>query len=80
MMTCKEIAELLLEFCEGELPKEYCDLICHHVRLCGPCNNFLESYQITVRLSRQLPRVAVPQHLLDKVRAAMKEGDKGTCT
>lgn len=76
MMNCKELAELLLEYCDGQLPKEYCDLICHHIRLCGPCHNFVESYQVTVRLSRQLPMVAIPQHLLDKVRAAMK--DEGT--
>ncbi len=67
MITCKEIAELLMAYCEGELPKEYCDLICQHIRLCGPCDNYVTSYQLTIRLTRALPMAAVPQGLLDKV-------------
>jgi hypothetical protein len=77
MITCKEIAEQLLEYCGGELPKEYCELICNHLLLCGHCQNYFDSYQITIRLTRRLPMAAMPQHLLDKVRAALKE--EGAC-
>jgi hypothetical protein len=73
MMTCREIVELMLEYLEGELPREYCDLICQHIRLCGPCNHFLESYQVTIRMGRQLPMAAVPQQLIDRLQAALKE-------
>jgi predicted anti-sigma-YlaC factor YlaD len=73
MMTCKEIAELLMAYCDGELAKEYADLICHHIRLCGPCKNFLDSYQVTIRLSRQLPMTEIPQHLVEKIKAMMEK-------
>jgi anti-sigma factor RsiW len=73
MMTCKEIAELLLDYLDGELPKEYRDMICQHIRLCGPCLHYVESYQVTVQVSRRLPPIAMPQHLLDRLQAALKE-------
>lgn len=73
MMTCKELAELLMAYCDGELPKEHCDLICQHIRLCSPCLHYMESYQITVRICRDLPLTPPPAHLLDKLREALKE-------
>lgn len=76
MMNCKKLAELLLEFCDGELGKEYCDLICQHIRLCGPCHSYMDSYKVTIRMTRQLPPVAIPQHLIDKVRAALEKDEK----
>ncbi len=75
MITCKEIVELLMAYCDGELPKEYCDLICQHIRLCDPCNNYMQSYQITIKICRDLPMAPVPDHLMDRLRAALeKEG------
>ena len=71
MMTCKELAELMMAYCDGELPKEYCDLICQHIRLCSPCHNYMESYQITIKLCRNLPPPPLPEHLMEKLRAAM---------
>jgi anti-sigma factor RsiW len=79
MMTCKELAELLMAFCDGELSKESCDLICQHIRLCRPCHHFMESYQITVRICRELPAAPLPEHLLAKVRAALKEMGERPC-
>jgi hypothetical protein len=79
MMTCKELAELLMAYCDGDLPKEYCDLICQHVRLCSPCLNYMESYRITVKLTRSLPTAAMPQHFVDKLRAALEEKGEGRC-
>ncbi len=76
MMTCRDIAELLLDYLDGDLPKEYCDLICQHIRLCGPCHHYLESYQVTVRLTRKLPMAALPQNLVDRLHAALKECEK----
>ena len=73
MITCKDIAELLMEYLDGNLAKEYGDVICQHIRLCGHCNHLVESYQITVRMTRELPMVAIPPELAERLRAAMKE-------
>jgi hypothetical protein len=77
MMTCKELAELLMAYCDGELPKEYCDLICQHIRLCRPCGHYMETYRLTIQICRDLPQKPPPQHLLDKLREAVKRrGDR----
>ncbi len=55
MMTCRELAELLLDYIDGDLPQEYRDIIGQHLRLCPPCLYYLESYQVTIRISKQLP-------------------------
>jgi anti-sigma factor RsiW len=78
-MTCKELAELMMAYCDGELSADCCEIICEHIRMCGPCLNYMESYRITVKLCRDLPAAAVPQHLLDRVRAALKEDGRGSC-
>ena len=76
MMTCKDIVEMMMDYLEGELPKEYCDLICAHVRLCQPCLHCLESYQVTIKICRKLPPMALPQRLIDRVRQKMEEERK----
>ncbi|MBI3409796.1 MAG: zf-HC2 domain-containing protein [Planctomycetes bacterium] len=73
MMTCKELAELLQDFLDGELPKEYSDLICHHLRECGPCINFLESYKVTVTMCRKLPPLEMPVEMKERLQAAVRE-------
>ena len=76
MMTCKELAELMMAYCDGELPKECCDLICQHTRLCGPCLNYMETYRITVQITRILPLAELPPGLLDKLRKALEAEGK----
>ena len=73
MMTCKELAELLMAYFDGELSQEHCDTICQHIRRCPPCLHFVETYQITVRICRDLPQTPPPAHLLDKLRAAAQQ-------
>jgi hypothetical protein len=78
-MTCKEICELLMDYCDGELPQEHCDCICEHVRVCITCQHYLETYKITVRLCRDLPMAELPEHLMERLRAAVKDMGKGPC-
>ncbi|MCI0378178.1 MAG: zf-HC2 domain-containing protein [Gemmataceae bacterium] len=73
MMTCKEIAELLLDYLDGNLPKEYCDIICQHINLCGPCLHYVESYQLTMKICRELPRAPMPHALVERLQVAWKE-------
>ena len=79
MMTCKELAEILMAYCDGELPAECCELICQHIRLCSPCHHYLESYQITMQ---HLPRSAAGRTCRNTWLtrcAAMKETGTGPC-
>jgi anti-sigma factor RsiW len=73
-MTCRQLAETLLEYLCGDLPPEQCDHIRRHLCECPPCAVYLETYELTIKLSRQLPAAPVPPQLLERVRAALAEG------
>jgi anti-sigma factor RsiW len=73
MMTCRELAELLIDFLDGELPEERRRLLETHLALCGPCMIYLETYKETIRLTRCLPDVPPPPELLQRLKAALCE-------
>jgi anti-sigma factor RsiW len=72
-MTCRECAELLLEFLEGELNAEHCARIRRHLEDCPPCAIYIETYQITIRLTRQLPCGPLPPDVEQRLRAVLKQ-------
>ena len=72
-MTCHELAELLIDFVADELPAEQAAHIREHLALCNDCVCYIETYQLTIRLTRRLPPAAPPPGLLDRVRAALAE-------
>jgi hypothetical protein len=74
------MAEVLLDYVTGDLPPELCDLIRTHLCLCPPCVAYLETYQVTIRLSRQLPAAPPPPQLLERLRAAMQQGGPGSAS
>jgi anti-sigma factor RsiW len=73
-MTCRQLVEILLDYVAGDLPPEQSDLIRQHLCRCPPCVTYLETYQLTIKLSRQLPPAPVPHELLERVRAAVSSG------
>jgi anti-sigma factor RsiW len=54
MITCQELAELLNDFLSGELPADHRQRIDQHLGKCPPCSHLVETYQVTISLSRQL--------------------------
>jgi anti-sigma factor RsiW len=73
MITCRELAELLIDFVSDELPAEHRVRIEQHLKLCPPCVAYLESYQITIRMTRRLPCEPLPPELEKRLRAAFEE-------
>ena len=72
MMTCRELVEHLLEFVAEELSPEHRERIREHLCRCPPCEVLVETYQITIRLSRRLPRHPLPASLQAKLREALR--------
>jgi anti-sigma factor RsiW len=73
MMTCRELVEQLLDFLANELPPESCERIRAHLGECPPCVVLVETYQITIRLTRRLPRAPLPAGLEERLRAALRQ-------
>lgn len=75
--TCRDFAAALLEFVGDELTPDERLRIEQHLCRCTPCAIFVQQYRLTVRVGRCLAPVAVPGRLLERVRAALADGDTG---
>ena len=73
MITCRELAELLIDFVSDELPPEHRTHVEQHLKRCPPCVVYLETYQLTIRLTRKLQCHPLPEHLADRLRRALEE-------
>ena len=71
-MTCRECAELLMEYLTGELDAEARERIRVHLEQCPPCVTYIETYQITVRLTQKLS-CSLPADVEQRLRAALRE-------
>jgi len=71
MITCRDLSELLIDVVSGELPPEYREQVEQHLRLCPPCVAYLQTYQTTIRLTRQLPCEPPPPEVAERLRAAL---------
>jgi len=73
MITCCELIQLLIDFVSGELPPEHQAHVEQHLRRCPPCVAYMESYQLTIRLTRRLPCEPLPPEVERRLRAALEE-------
>jgi anti-sigma factor RsiW len=47
-MTCREFADFLMDYVDGELPLTQKVVFDHHLRACPNCEEYLRQYEITV--------------------------------
>ncbi len=71
MNPCPVLTESLYQFVAQELPPQQHEDVCRHLLCCPPCAALVESYQITIRLARQLPPVPMPDDCLCRLQAAL---------
>ncbi len=79
-MTCREMAEFILEYTTGELPHETREVFELHLSRCDNCHEYLAQYKHTVDCERRafgsaedpLP-VDVPEELIQAILKARRE-------
>lgn len=72
-MNCRELVEFLMDFLDGSLPPEHHQRVKEHIESCPPCEVYLETYRLTIQITRQLPCKPLPPELSQRLWAAMKE-------
>jgi anti-sigma factor RsiW len=73
VITCRELAELLIEFIADELPGDRKQHVEQHLGRCPPCLAYLETYRAVIRLTRRLPCHPPPPELMQRLRVALKD-------
>ena len=77
-MTCRECAEFLSEYLDGELAAEVVRIFEHHLSLCPNCVTYVEQLRITVRASQEafgdidVSEIDVPEQLIQAILAARR--------
>jgi anti-sigma factor RsiW len=54
-IDCRQLCDLLFDYVNGELTPERAEVLEAHLKVCPPCVVHLETYRITITLSRKLP-------------------------
>lgn len=82
MMTCRELADFLMAYLDGELPARQHQVFEEHTGLCPPCKNYLDTYKETVQLGKSLCRDPegpvpedVPEELVRAILSARRQPD-----
>ena len=73
MMCCREVIDLLCELVDGELTAELRHEVEAHLCECQNCVIYVETYRLTIRLSRRLEDKPLPTSLADKLLALCEE-------
>jgi anti-sigma factor RsiW len=53
VMTCRELADFIMAYVNGELPPHDRTAFEHHLSLCANCVHYLASYKTTIELGRR---------------------------
>jgi anti-sigma factor RsiW len=51
-VNCREFVDFLMSYIDGELEDEPTRVFEEHMRLCPPCETYLDSYRDTIRLGK----------------------------
>lgn len=73
MIRCREVVELLCDFLGDELTVEQRRDVELHLCQCQKCVIYIETFRLTIRLSRCLEDKPLPSSLAEKLRAICDE-------
>jgi len=70
-VDCSQLADLLFDFVNGDLPSDRLEQLEAHLKACPPCVVHVETYRVTISLTRNLPRHALPPELELRLREVL---------
>lgn len=72
-MTCRELAEFLMAYLDGELEEPERQVFDQHLDLCPPCKDYLTTYRECVEAGRRVcrsedaPPEGAPEELIQAI-------------
>ena len=74
-MTCKEVAEFLMDYLDQSLPPSVRNTFEEHLKICSACRRYLDSYRKTVAMGKKAfpeegPCAEVPEELVQTILRA----------
>jgi hypothetical protein len=76
-VTCRELADALLDFVAGEASADVCEGIRGHLECCPPCVVLVETYKITIEVTHGLPARPMPASLCERLNKCLCELQQG---
>lgn len=64
MTPCRRVAETLVDYAFGDLEEEAAGQVEAHLDGCPGCQSAVLRYRVMLRLTRRLPKVSPPAHVL----------------
>ena len=71
-IDCRRLGELLCDFVSGELGEDMVGLLEAHMAACPPCEVHVQTYRLTVTMTRRLRPVRVPNDVMCRLREALR--------
>jgi len=72
-MNCKELIYLLEDYLDGTMEEQLKEELDTHIAMCEPCLNFLETYDKTRILCRQVTLDEIPPEFRERLRSFVME-------
>jgi anti-sigma factor (TIGR02949 family) len=70
---CREVAEKLLLYRDGELPEDQVGFLREHLQYCPPCLHLLGGYDEVCKVLRRLEPVNIPESLCERMKQRLRE-------
>jgi len=77
MNLCREVAEKLLLFRDGELPEEEEPFIREHLQYCPSCLDLMSGYDEVCKVLERLRPVNMPAGIMERCRKRMERALAG---
>ena len=72
-LTCRKVAELLIDFVDGTLTEEQTSLLQRHLCGCVPCAIYMHTYRDTIRVTHALPDEPLPTEFAARLKKVLEE-------
>lgn len=71
MIRCQQVVRLLIDYVSEELDPDECSSFEAHLRECPACEAFVQSYRMTIQISRSLPGRPMPDSVVQRLQQVL---------